>query len=215
MHTPDNSASHVDPVREQVANLLRTFPSLYRNRLMALLAIFDSSEYRWVAGNLVPICALAPDDHDHLPYSEQDCSESKDVGQRLLALRENAMASFVHQHAELLAQHLYGRFERAHHIAFDGRHFDTMPADVKPHWRDAAFELAASIMAHKPLDMGTYESRYQASRVKDHEKSQKVCRQFLERHKMLTMSPADRQARIAVLQKEAQALGLSLVEVAE
>lgn len=212
MNTAANTQRTVAPLRDEAAALMRTFPTLYRNRLMALLAIFDGTEYRWEGGALVRTDKLTRDGRSHLPYSDSDDVNSKHVSLKLMALRENAKADFVHHNAELLAEHVHGGFERDHHISFDGRHFDTMPADVQPEWRDAAIELATGVLAHKPLDTGIYESRYQASRVRDHQRSQEACRLFLERHQLVSISPADREARVAKLRREALALGLTLTD---
>jgi hypothetical protein len=202
-------------VRDHVVALMRAFPSLYRNRLMALMAVFEGTEYRWVNGGLVRIEDLCRGRSSHLPYPEAlepNGLDGKDVSQRLLALRENAAADFVHQHADLLADHHFGRLEKEHHVDFNGRNFDSMPADVQPEWKDAALELATAILAHKPLDAGSYDARYQASRAQRHADSQALCRQFMERHRRIAVCPLARRARVEALMREAGALGLAVVE---
>ena len=204
-------------VQATVERMIRAFPTLYRTRAMALMALFDSSSARWVNGCLVdPQYEVPRSDDDILPYPEATplASDGSNADQVLFEREENAKARFVFENAHLLAsgKRFARQLEREYSVDFDGRHFDDMPEDVDPEWKSAALELALVIVAHRPTQREDQDRAYRESRAKRHEEAQALCRQFLERHQVSKPCPYARAARVKKLLREAQAIGMVLTE---
>lgn len=205
-------------VESTVRNMIELYPTLYRSRAMALLNLFDSYHTVWRNGELI---RLEPDDGNssYLPYPEPadvadpaEEADSCDVRNVLIHRRENAKAQFTHDNAHLLARQTFSSLPSTYSGSFEGTRFDDIPEDVTPDWLAAAKELARIVMSHpfKPKDGRMKE--YQDRERKDHDRSVERCKQFLEQFQVITPCPFERAARLTKLQREAEALGLALVD---
>lgn len=137
---------------------------------------------------------------------------ARDLDNLLFELRENAAAAFVHDNADLLARDRQEGFEKTHWVTFDGQRLLDLPEDAAPEWLEAAKELALAVLAHQSDHKSGYVEEYKRTQAKQFATAQKVCRQFLERFKLISTNPYERATRAAELLREAQALGLNLTE---
>lgn len=207
-----------------VTQMLRSYPSLYPTRVTALLHLFDSTETIWKDGELIHTDPTMYERNNYLDDETADQAayekalhtdrESDMARDLLFTKRENARKRFVHDNAALLAADTSSNFRKGRAIDFKGRRFDDIPEDVKPEWLEAAKEVAFAVLAHKFINLNGYNAEYAQRFERELEQSKRVCTQFLERFKVVQICQFARAARIAELQREAAALGLSLVDPA-
>jgi hypothetical protein len=201
-------------VQETVFTMMRSYPTLYRTRVMALARLFDTHSSSWVNGELID--NEAPRESPHLPYSGNDLEETGDLHKDSSVVfhrLQNAKAQFVFDNASLMSRDTISGFDKHSGVRFAGRHFDDIPADIKPEWLDAAKELAHAICHHKYYPDTTYAADYIQNQAREMELSVKLCQQFLERFKVITPCPYERAARLEAVTREARALGFILVPV--
>lgn len=202
-------------VENTVRTMMELYPTLYHSRAVALLNLFDSYHAKWRNGELI---RLEADDgrSSYLPYPEPadvaDPTEQAEVRNVLFHRRENAKAQFVYDNAYLLARDTFSSFPKTYAVSFEGNRYDDIPEDVTPDWFEAAKELARAILVHKFRPKDGMAKDYQDREQKDHDRSVVRCRQFLERFQVITPCPLERAARLTKLQREAEALGLALVD---
>lgn len=201
-------------VQETVFQMMQTYPTLYRSRVMALAHIFDSYHAEWKEGELISREPYG-EGRDFLPYPPDKLVVNAEnrIHDVLFAREENAKAQFVYDNADLLSQDTGSRFEADQFVTFKGRHFDDLPETVAKDWLDAAKELASTVLAHKPTAKGSYAPEYVAQQQRSQKESADICRQFLERFlPPKSMCLYARAARVTELLREARALGLVLTE---
>lgn len=201
-------------VQDTVFSMIRSYPTLYRSRVMALARLFDQFDAVWVNGELFD--KEPRGNQDFLPYSVEQVTEtgSDRVDRDLLFhRRENAKAQFTYDNAHLLSRDTLSSFDKTSSIRFAGRHFEDIPADITPDWLDAAKELAGIITIHKYRPDTTYAADHLERENRDLESSVKLCKQFLERFKVVTVSTWEHANRLKEVTREALALGFKLVPV--
>lgn len=215
-------------VAQTVRMLLVAFPDMYPTRDSALLRIFDSAAFAWVEGELV-LVEQGLYDKVHRPEPEHAIAaklagvdDSTAEGQvardglmrELLRVRQaNSQTAFVVENAELISQcrqSRFGGYDGPILRSFEGVHFKDFPADARPDWREAAMELAAAILAYDKPARGPSPTET-LRRAQAMERAKCVCRGFLARMYASDMTPTARHAREQELQRQASALGLTLV----
>ena len=145
-------------VHDTIVHMMRSFPTLNENRADTLNNLFNGSHAHWENGELV----LDPDSG----YFDRDWRESletpdmgDDVSERLRVLRRNAEATFIAEHANLLAQEEYSRLTRKNADTYwiSGNRWNDMPEDVTDEWAAAAEESAFNAyMITKDCKKGTH-----------------------------------------------------------
>jgi hypothetical protein len=202
-------------VESTIRNMIERYPSLYRSRAMALLSLFDSYHVEWHNGELISL------EHDeakssYLPYPAltdvADPAGPDDVRDVLFKRRENAKAQFTHDNAYLLARQTFSSLPSTQAVSFEGNRFDDIPEDVTPDWLEAAKELARIILVHKFKPKDGVNKEYLERDQKWHDFSVERCKQFLERFQVITPCPLERAARMTALRREAEALGVEVVD---
>lgn len=202
-------------VERTVRNMIELYPTLYRSRAMALLSVFDSYHVEWRNGELI---SLEPHDDksSYLPYPEPkdvaDPAGPQDVRDVLFHRRENAKAQFTHDNAYLLARDTFSSLPSTQAVSFEGNRFDDIPEDVTPDWLEAAKELARIVLVHKFKPKDGLNKEYLEREQTWHDLSVGRCKQFLERFQVITTCPSERAARLTALRREAEALGVEVVD---
>ncbi|MBK6616319.1 hypothetical protein [Ottowia sp.] len=199
--------------------MMRSYPTLYRTRVGALIHLFGDSDATWVNGELQLSeqyngAGNELDDisEQQLAFDSATTEEERGFAARDLAfkLRERAKQLFVFENAAVLAA--------ARDLALDGpprftgKHFDDMPDDVTPDWLEAAKEAAMAIAAYKFTPDTQYVHAYNEQRRVAAEESKKVAQQFLERFQVTRIDTYFRSQRATELLREARALGLGLTD---
>ena len=75
-----------------IESMIRTYPTLYRSRITALLTLFDANAARWVDGELVPRedyssrNGAAWDPSAYLPYPKVGAESSSRTRDRLVRI---------------------------------------------------------------------------------------------------------------------------------
>lgn len=202
-------------VENTVRKMIELYPTLFSTRAMALLSLFDSYHAEWRNGELIRL-ESDDDSRSYLPYPSPDeiadPAESEGVRDVLFHRRENAKAQFTYDNAYLLARDKFSSLPKTYAVSFEGNRFDDIPDDVTPDWLEAAKELAQIVLIHRFKPKDGMAKDYQEREQKDHDRSVERCKQFLERFQVIKPCPYARAARMTALRREAEALGVEVVE---
>ncbi len=183
-------------VKDTVEALIKNWPTLYENRVDALLHVFSHYDTVWANGELVlPDEDIGKSARDYSKDNHWDLPGEEDLHTTLWKSKENALITWRIENAGLIAQNtVLCHLTRSDAEVYMARnHFADMPEDVTEDWFGAAKELAREIMRKTEGATGHGKNARKDTMV------------FLNKHKLLNTEVRDR--RIAELRAELAALG--------